>query len=381
LTTIKVAIVYVMCLLVPKRADQYYLEFQPDSDASIYPILHALSGTNSTVIRAMAKPVALDWHERVPAFGVEVVTCRSGSLRGFLHFLRSRYVLASHPILGIKLPSPRQTVAYLSHGMPAKKFGLTDGGSTRIFADLCLSSAEAFRPALAAGLGVPVDRVFLDHSPRVEAMCTWPNPAVWSQLGIDRRRFDYVIVWAPTFRGRSVSITEHSVSTGVLASPDLLGALSRLLVDRRCLLVIKRHPYESPPAKTNVANVHELCQNQLNELNLSFYDVLAEADALITDVSSVWIDFLILDRPIIIYAPDLDDYRRERGLVLEPYEDWTPSPVLIEEDELMAAIQCLLVARDDHADRRRATTARLIPAHSPIGTSQRLMERLSTTNR
>ena len=42
------------------------------------------------------------------------------------------------------------------------------------------------------------------------------------------------------------------------------------------------------------------------------------ADVLITDYSSVMFDYAVLDRPIVIYAPDWDTYRRTRGRHLRP---------------------------------------------------------------
>jgi CDP-glycerol glycerophosphotransferase (TagB/SpsB family) len=45
---------------------------------------------------------------------------------------------------------------------------------------------------------------------------------------------------------------------------------------------------------------------------------LGFCDALITDYSSVAYDFLLLDRPIALFVPDLDDYLDDRGLLHDP---------------------------------------------------------------
>jgi CDP-glycerol glycerophosphotransferase len=54
------------------------------------------------------------------------------------------------------------------------------------------------------------------------------------------------------------------------------------------------------------------------------------ADVLVSDYSSVIFDFAVLDRPIVVYAPDWDAYVRTRGvtfnLLAEPPGVVTTSP-------------------------------------------------------
>ena len=45
--------------------------------------------------------------------------------------------------------------------------------------------------------------------------------------------------------------------------------------------------------------------------------MLLECDILLTDYSSVYFDFLLLDRPIIYIPYDLEEYKRERGLLYD----------------------------------------------------------------
>ena len=47
--------------------------------------------------------------------------------------------------------------------------------------------------------------------------------------------------------------------------------------------------------------------------------ILARASILIVDYSSIWVDYLILDRPIIFFSQDLEHYvENERGLNYKP---------------------------------------------------------------
>ena len=46
---------------------------------------------------------------------------------------------------------------------------------------------------------------------------------------------------------------------------------------------------------------------------MEFYETLNAADLLITDYSSVYFDYLLLDRPLIFVPVDLEEYIETRG--------------------------------------------------------------------
>jgi CDP-glycerol glycerophosphotransferase (TagB/SpsB family) len=53
------------------------------------------------------------------------------------------------------------------------------------------------------------------------------------------------------------------------------------------------------------------------------------SDILITDYSSVWFEYLLIDRPIIFFAPDYSEYMEKRGM----YLDYNLVPGVIIKDE------------------------------------------------
>jgi len=71
----------------------------------------------------------------------------------------------------------------------------------------------------------------------------------------------------------------------------------------------------------------------------------------------VMFDYAVLDRPIVVHAPDWDDYRRLRGtyfdLLAEP-----PGVVTFTDDELVAAFRSGAVWGEDAARLRGAFRAR-----------------------
>lgn len=51
--------------------------------------------------------------------------------------------------------------------------------------------------------------------------------------------------------------------------------------------------------------------------------ILNACDLLITDYSSVGIEYAFLDRPVIYVSTDLKEYYDERGIILDNYDFWT----------------------------------------------------------
>ncbi len=69
------------------------------------------------------------------------------------------------------------------------------------------------------------------------------------------------------------------------------------------------------------------------------YPLLREADALVTDYSSIYFDWLLTDRPIIFFAYDLEEYLTLSREMYFDYDDFTPGEKAKTMDELIAAIK------------------------------------------
>src|SRR5699024_2750734 len=67
-------------------------------------------------------------------------------------------------------------------------------------------------------------------------------------------------------------------------------------------------------------------------------DLLLISDVLITDYSSVIYEYSLLERPMIFFAYDLENYSATRGMHRE-YEEAAPGSIATTFDELIALIQ------------------------------------------
>jgi CDP-glycerol glycerophosphotransferase (TagB/SpsB family) len=85
---------------------------------------------------------------------------------------------------------------------------------------------------------------------------------------------------------------------------------------------------------------------------IDIYPILPHADVLVTDYSSVFFDFLLLDRPIVFYVPDCERYLRERGFVLN-FDSYTPGPKAKSFEELLLVLDNVFLGKDEFVEQRK----------------------------
>ncbi|NOQ29831.1 MAG: hypothetical protein GQ570_01785 [Helicobacteraceae bacterium] len=148
------------------------------------------------------------------------------------------------------------------------------------------------------------------------------------------------------------------------------------LVKNDIILVYKLHPNEEPylDKYTNGLNSEyslNLSDKLILDAELDLYDVLNSCDLLMTDYSGIYFDYLLLDRPVVFLPVDLEDYKKSRGFLYEPYEEWTPGPKVIEQNDLQEKILKILNDKSFYEkDRRRLK--KIIHKYDDHKSSQRI---------
>jgi CDP-ribitol ribitolphosphotransferase len=135
-----------------------------------------------------------------------------------------------------------------------------------------------------------------------------------------------VILYAPTFRGAFMK-----ASAGVTI--DMPFFKERLADDY--VLVCKYHPLVKvrPPIP---AALRDFAIDLTNAMDIN--DLICVADVLITDYSSLVFEYALLEKPVIFYAYDLEDYYDDRGFYY-PYEELSPGPICRTNTEMVAYLE------------------------------------------
>ena len=92
----------------------------------------------------------------------------------------------------------------------------------------------------------------------------------------------------------------------------------------------------------------------------SVEDLYLAADILVTDYSSTMFDYAVLDRPIVVFAPDWEDYQRIRGVYFDLRAE-PPGLFTTTQDELTEALRDGSATGPEAAKARAAFRARFCP--------------------
>ncbi|MEV5160934.1 CDP-glycerol glycerophosphotransferase family protein [Streptomyces sp. NPDC053728] len=189
--------------------------------------------------------------------------------------------------------------------------------------------------------GYPRNDALLAARARDEAEGRLPRPPLAAELGLpDHRK---VVLYAPTFRGGPGRRGRQRLLLDAAAFAERFGDTYTLLV-RAHYLEAASLPACPPGTVVDVSRHHDVSE------------LLALADVLVTDYSSIMFDYALLDRPILLFAPDLDAYAAERGSYFDLREK-APGPVAATEEELFAVLARLKTADTGFQERRAAFAA------------------------
>lgn len=132
----------------------------------------------------------------------------------------------------------------------------------------------------------------------------------------------------PTFRKNKNTGVDfgdlNHLGVPLLHSQEDFERLNRELKSNGTVLVIKLHPAEDTSFMqlNRYSNILFLSDADLKKKRITSYALLADSDALLTDYSSVYYGYLLLDRPIGLVVEDLEAYGQRNGFAYGEYKDF-----------------------------------------------------------
>ena len=311
-----------------------------------------------------------DFAGTLSAFGYSAYA--SSSLQGIFYSLRAKYTFADfHLNRPNWMLSGGTRIIHLWHGTPIKKIGFQRPkhplASSTLGKFLCpdtyrqktsktLVTSEFQIPTFTEALRISRENIFVAGGPRnvVFSADTLPNGAlidVDTDLLeiIESKKYSKHIFYAPTYRrGKGKEEFETAMN---------YEDISKWLEANNYFLSVALHPrrFSQLSGKKDFKNIRFLKRSDI-------HPILAKVDVLINDYSSVFLDFIFTDRPIVFYAYDFEEYIKKEELNID-YEKDTPGEKAYSKDELIPALERAIA--NDVWKGKRAEIRKLYHAQGP----------------
>lgn len=236
------------------------------------------------------------------------------------------FTSAGLPAYGTGLHKKR-LIINLWHGVPLKKIALLDPNLKKaariyfkkIFSEnytCILTTSHELIPLMARSFAVSEDKIKVWGQPRNDGLFQKNDcREILGQLFPDLPEYTKTVLYAPTFRDYG------QVQLFPFKDFDQK-QLEAFLDKKNMLLFIRTHVAEQGSAAPYLGKRIRFLGNEQAE---DVTGILNIFDCLITDYSSIYIDYLLTDKPMIFLPYDRQQYLDGRGMNFD-YDDVTPGP-------------------------------------------------------
>lgn len=276
---------------------------------------------------------------------------RTKNLQQQYYISRARYFFFTHPYW-LKEWKKGQTVINLWHGIPLKGQG-RDLSNTY---DIAVVTSEKSKVLFSEFIGAKEEQMIIAGNPRNDLMFRKVDISGFLIKHTGKVQYDKIILSMPTFRQGPVSnqaknVNPYSINT-ILNEKELI-AFNDYLHKCNILLIAKIHHLQdlSFLEMISLSNILYITDDELHKDNLQLYELVGKADCLLTDFSSIYFDYLLLNRPIGFYINDINEY--SRGFLVDNPLEYMPGKNIKCNDELYSFVDSLIKGEDEYAERRK----------------------------
>ena len=252
----------------------------------------------------------------------------------------------------VKANVPGAKTFFLTHGSPIK--------STRNYYnvpkdfDYCVSPAQAMNGIISYEFNYPPEKVVPLGFPRNDAFAR----AHGNPTELFPNRYDKIIVWYPTYRQHAKweARTNSTNAIPILHNADLAARLNEYAKSLNVLIVLKPHFAQNVSYITDLklSNILFIDDSFFETHKISSYEFIGSCDALLTDYSSVYFDYLLADKPIGAVWEDIEEYRENPGFALDLDHYMAGAEKIYTIDDLERFVGNVVSGNDIFAKERRA---------------------------
>lgn len=208
-----------------------------------------------------------------------------------------------------------QTSFYLTHGTCIKS--VYNYYNVPANVDYMIVDGKDTREVMAYELRFPVEKTVALGYPRNDILINTNRDIKPLFPGYN---FEKVVVWYPTFRQhKNGSQNASSHALPILHDEEQALKLNELAKNNKALIVLKPHFAQdvSKIKACNLSNIVFIDDEFFVKNNITSYEFIGNSDALITDYSSVYYDYLLCDKPIGLVWEDYEEYKKSVSFAVD----------------------------------------------------------------
>jgi len=162
-------------------------------------------------------------------------------------------------------------------------------------------------------------------------------------IGIDHDRYSECVNYKEEgYKLVAYCPTHRAPSETFLSLKDTLdiNRLNRFAFKNKIIFIFKYHPKTLKEHMYDLSGATNIFEYNKNS---DIYPLLSRCDLMITDYSSIFVDYILQDKPVVFFPFDYDHYvNQERALQFD-YRDVTPGKSCLTYEELEGEMKKILV--------------------------------------
>lgn len=191
-------------------------------------------------------------------------------------------------------------------------------------------------------------------------------------IGFDENK--KVIMYLPTYRRKAKKIKSFTT-----LSENEKQKIDKVLEAHNAILIEKNHFVTE---KRGISNTKSQSENIIKlEHKVDLQEMLLFTDIQISDYSGCFFDFILLDRPVIHYAYDYEDYKDIDSGLYYPIEDFAAGRVTASLDDTIDELEKLLNQEDNYKDKRKYVRNKYMEYEKGIASKQIIEHVLCQNNK
>lgn len=194
------------------------------------------------------------------------------------------------------------------------------------------------------------------------------------------KKYSKVILWFPTFRkqkntGRVDSNFQYPYGIPLVYAEKTLLRINNLLKKNNSILLLKLHPAQDVTTLKgiNLTNLYLISDDELFKNDVTITELYVVSDALITDYSGLYFDYLLTNKIIGFAIDDFEQYKEQKGFAFENPLDYMAGFKMYNSKDLEEfLLQC--INNIDIFKKQRIKLAQEFNVYADGNSSKRIVE-------